>query len=54
MITEILDVLGLASDELPYFADQIILIFALISLFFGALASFDAILKIIFSIFPRR
>lgn len=55
MLTEILDLLGYATvDELPYFGEQIILVFILVSLFFGALASFDAILKIIFSFLPRR
>lgn len=55
MINSLIEILGYSSvDQLPYFSENLIILFILTTLFFGALAFFDAILKIIFSIIPRR
>lgn len=50
MIEALLELLGIT--ELPYFGDQIILIFSLILTFFGALAFFNAVLNLIFGLLP--
>lgn len=52
MIEALHELLGIT--ELPYFGDQIILIFSLVLIFFGALAFFNACLNIIFGIFPGK
>lgn len=54
MIDSVLELLGLTAADLPYFGDQIILIFTLCLLFFGALAFFNAILNIIFGLLPGK
>lgn len=54
MIVSLLDLLGIAADELPYFGENVIFIFVLSLLFFGALAFFNAILNIIFGILPGK
>lgn len=55
MINELIELIGYSSaDELPFFGEELIVLFILVSLFFGALAFFDAILKIIFGLLPRR
>lgn len=52
MIDQLKSLLGLS--ELPYFGDQILLVFTLILIFFGALAFFNALLNMIFGIFPGK
>lgn len=54
MIESVMQLLDLTSAELPYFGDQIILIFTMCLLFFGALAFFNAILNIIFGLLPGK
>lgn len=55
MIESILELIGYASlEELPYFGEQLIVIFILILLFFGALAFLNAILNIIFGLLPGK
>lgn len=55
MIDQIINLLGYESvDTLPYFGEHIIILFVCLVIFFGALAFFDAILKIIFGLFPGK
>lgn len=55
MIESILQLIGYESlTDLPYFGEQIILLFILILLFFGALAFLNAILNIIFGLLPGK
>ena len=50
MIDQLKAILGMS--ELPYLGDQILLIFSLILIFFGALAFFNAVLNLIFGLLP--
>lgn len=55
MIESILQLIGYSSlDELPYFGEQMLIIFILILLYFGALAFLNAILNIIFGLLPGK
>ena len=54
MIDNLISLLGITADELPYFGENVIFIFVLSLLFFGALAFFNAILNIIFGILPGK
>lgn len=54
MINSLIDLLGVTAEELPYFGENIIFVFVLSLLFFGALAFFNAILNIIFGILPGK
>lgn len=54
MIEKLYELLGITAEDLPYFGEEVIFIFCLTLLFFGALAFFNAILKIIFGILPGK
>lgn len=54
MIESVLQLLDLTLEDLPYFGEQIIIIFTLCVLFFGALAFFNAILNILFGFLPGK
>lgn len=54
MINELYNLLGITAEELPYMGEEVIFLFCLTLLFFGALAFFNAILKIIFGILPGK
>lgn len=52
MIDQLKTLLGIS--ELPYFGDQILLVFSLVLIFFGALAFLNAVLNIIFGFLPGK
>ena len=54
MLNELYNLLGVSASDLPYFGEQLILLFCLTLLFFGALAFFNACLKILFGLLPGK
>lgn len=55
MIESILQLVGYGSlEDLPYFGEQLLLMFIFVILFFGALAFLNALLNIIFGLLPGK
>lgn len=55
MLNSLIELIGYESlSDLPYFTEEYIIVFLLVLIFFGALAFFNALLKIIFGLFPGK